>query len=54
MKKWIVMRDGKAVCVTTIPYPPDVVKTMKQAGYKIKEVEEPDHGSNYKYKKQRL
>ena len=54
MKKWIVMRDGKAVCVTTIPYPPDIVKTIKQGGYKVKEVEEPDHGDNYKHKKQRL
>lgn len=33
--KWIISRGGKILCVTTVPYPPSVVKSMKQAGYKI-------------------
>lgn len=33
----IVTKDGKVYCVTTVPYPPEVVKQMKKAGYKVKE-----------------
>jgi hypothetical protein len=51
MKKWLIMRDGKCVCVTTIPYPPDVEKSIKRAGYKIKIVEETVNGNDYKHKK---
>lgn len=33
----IISKDKKVVCVTTINYPPAIVKAMKQAGYKVKE-----------------
>lgn len=36
----IISKDGVVVCVTTIPYPPKIIKAMKQAGYKVKTVEE--------------
>lgn len=36
-----VIMDGKrVVCVTKEPYPQDIIKSMKKAGYKVKEVEE--------------
>ena len=35
--KWIISKDGVVMCVTTIPYSPEVIKQMKKAGYKIKE-----------------
>lgn len=38
--KQIVLKDGKVVCTTTTPYPNAVIKEMKKAGYKVKEVEE--------------
>lgn len=38
-KKQIISKDGKVYCYTTIPYPSDVIKQMKKAGYKVKEVE---------------
>lgn len=37
--KQIISKDGKVVCTTTTPYPPAVVREMKKAGYKVKEVE---------------
>ncbi len=36
--KQIISKNGKVVCTTTVPYPPEVIKQMKQAGYKVKEV----------------
>lgn len=36
----IIMRDGVVICVTTVPYPPEIIRDMKKAGYKIKEVKE--------------
>lgn len=36
--KQIVSKDGITYCVTTVPYPPEIVKSMKKAGYKVKEV----------------
>lgn len=35
--KQIVSKDGKVYMVTTVPYPPKIVQSMKKAGYKIKE-----------------
>lgn len=35
--KQIISKDGKVFCITTIPYPPEVIKQMKKAGYKVKE-----------------
>ena len=33
----IVTKDGKVYAVTKIPYTPEEIKTMKKAGYKVKE-----------------
>ena len=38
--KWVISRDGVVICVTTVPYPPAIIRDMKQYGYKIKTVEE--------------
>lgn len=35
-----VIKDGKVYCTTTVPYPPATIKSMKKAGYKVKEVED--------------
>lgn len=32
-----IIKDGRVVCVTTVPYPPEVIKAMKAAGYKVRE-----------------
>lgn len=37
--KQIISKDKKVYCVTEVPYPAEVVKSMKKAGYKVKEVE---------------
>lgn len=36
--KQIVSKDGIVYCETTVPYPPEIVASMKKAGYKVKEV----------------
>lgn len=36
--KQVISKDGVVVCVTTVPYPAFIIKDMKKAGYKIKEV----------------
>lgn len=35
----IITKDGEVVCTTTAPYPKEVIKELKKAGYKVKEVE---------------
>ena len=35
--KQIITLDNKVKCVTTVPYPPEIIKSMKKAGYKVKE-----------------
>ncbi len=35
--KQTISKDGKVYCVTTCPYPPETVKQIKKAGYKVKE-----------------
>lgn len=35
--KQTITKDGKVFCVTSAPYPAEVVKQMKKAGYKVKE-----------------
>jgi predicted fused transcriptional regulator/phosphomethylpyrimidine kinase len=40
--KQIITKDNHVECVTTVPYPPEVIKAMKKAGYKIKEVKDDD------------
>lgn len=32
-----ISKDGKVVCVTSVPYDSRTIKTMKKAGYKVKE-----------------
>ena len=34
--KQTISKDEVIVCVTTVPYPPNILKNMKQAGYKVK------------------
>lgn len=36
--KQIVSKDGIVYCETSVPYQPEIVKSMKKAGYKVKEV----------------
>ena len=38
--KQIISRAGVVVCVTSVPYPADIVKDMKKAGYKVVEVKD--------------
>ena len=38
MAQLIINKDGKPVCRTTVPYDPQTIRSMKRAGYKIKEV----------------
>ena len=40
MKALVISKDGVVKCTTTVtnPYPKDVIKCMKNAGYKLKEV----------------
>lgn len=39
MTKQIVKKNGQVMCETTVPYPADVVKQMKQSGYRVSEKE---------------
>ena len=38
--KQIISKDGQVVCTTTVPYPKEVIRQMKNAGYKVKEIED--------------
>lgn len=38
---WIVTKGGKGYCCTSIPYDADTVKSMKKAGYTVKEISAP-------------
>lgn len=39
----IISKDNKIICKTTAPYPPQTIRELKKAGYKIKEIiEQPD------------
>ena len=38
--KQVISKDGAVVCVTTVPYADEVIKDMKKAGYKIKQIKE--------------
>ena len=33
----IITKDNRVVCKTTVPYPPQIIRDMKKAGYKIQE-----------------
>lgn len=37
MTKQIISKNGKVVCTALEPYDKDTIKSMRQAGYKIKE-----------------
>lgn len=37
--KQTIKKDGKVFCATSVPYPVEVIKQMKKAGYKVKENE---------------
>lgn len=43
--KQIISKDKKIICTTTVPYPPAVIKEMKKAGYKVKEITEDEHNN---------
>lgn len=36
----IISKDKVVKCVTKISYPPSIIREMKKAGYKVKEVED--------------
>lgn len=38
----IITKDNKIVCKTTVPYPPQTIRDLKKAGYKIKEITQPE------------
>lgn len=38
MKKYEVSKNGKVYAVVDEPYPADIVRGMKKAGYKVKEI----------------
>lgn len=40
--KQIITKDKVVKCTTTVPYPPKVIKELKAAGYKVKEVKDDD------------
>lgn len=42
----IISKDGRVICVTTVPYPAWIIKDMKRAGYKIQEVDDEKGESN--------
>lgn len=33
----IITKAGKVYCITTVPYPPEVVKQIKKAGFRVRE-----------------
>ena len=34
----IITKDNKVICKTTVPYPPQTIRDLKKAGYKVKEI----------------
>ena len=43
--KQIITKDKKVYCVTTVPYSKEVIKAIKQGGYKVKEIEDETENS---------
>lgn len=39
VKKQIVKLGGRVMCETTVPYPAEIIKGMKKAGYRVTERE---------------
>lgn len=43
----IITKDNKVVCTTTVPYPPQIIRELKKAGYKVREITSSEReGSN--------
>jgi predicted fused transcriptional regulator/phosphomethylpyrimidine kinase len=42
--KQIISKDGQVKCVTTVPYPPEIIKQMKAEGYKITTIKDDKEG----------
>lgn len=38
--KQIISKNGKVYCTTTVPYPKETIKQMKEAGYTVKTVKD--------------
>ena len=36
----IISKGNKVYCKTTVPYPPEIIRQMKKAGYKVKEIKD--------------
>lgn len=43
--KQIISKNGEIKCQTTIPYPEEVIKQMKKAGYRVRTVEDKRQGA---------
>lgn len=39
VERQIITKGGKVFCDTVVLYPPEIVKTMKKAGYRVREVD---------------
>ena len=50
-----VTKDGKGYCITSVPYSEETIKSMKRAGYKVKNITTPlpDGGGAEKGARQR-
>lgn len=46
--KQIISKDKKVYCTTTVPYSKEVIKQLKAAKYKIKEIEDEKQTENSK------
>lgn len=38
--KQIITKNGRVYASASTPYPPEVVKQMREAGYKVKEIKD--------------
>lgn len=38
----IITKDNKVICTTTVPYPPQIIRDLKKAGYKVREITSPE------------
>ena len=37
----IISKSGKVYCQTEVTYPPEIIKSMQRAGYRVKEGKKP-------------
>ena len=40
----IISKNGVVYCRTKVYYSPEIIKSMKKAGYKVKEIKEEERG----------